>query len=126
MPVDFPLLRFFLLATQGLSALGIDLVSSLSQVQNLTDYGFTNVQHKVMKIPIGTWSKNQTLKTIGLYAKVGILEGLQAMSFGPLCRGLGWTREEVENLLVDVRRSLSDPKVHSYLPFHIVYGQKAV
>jgi len=70
------------------------------------------------------WPKNKILKTVGMYARVGILDGLQAMAFGPLCRGMGWSKEQVEVMLVDVRKCLTDTSVHSYLPFHVMYGQK--
>ena len=121
---EYPLLTYFRTVTRGLFALGVKLDASLATAQNLGEYGFTNVHHEIFKIPIGTWPKNKTLKTVGLYAKVGILDGLQAMSMASLTRGLGWKREEVELMLVDVRKCLMDGSVHAYLPFHVIYGQK--
>lgn len=38
--------------------------------------------------------------------------------------GHGLSVEEVEVFLIDVRKSLMDKSVHSYLMFHVCYGQK--
>jgi hypothetical protein len=99
-------------------------ITALEHTLNLDPYGFTNIHHEVFKIPIGTWPKNKTLKTVGLYMRTAVLDRLDAMSFGPLCRGLGWSKEEVQVYLVDVRKCLMDNTVHSYFPFHVSYRQK--
>jgi hypothetical protein len=64
------------------------------------------------------------MKMVGMYMRSVIYDGLQGISMGPFTRGLKWTPDEVELLLVDVRKSLFDISTHSYLPFHIYYGQK--
>jgi hypothetical protein len=125
MPDSWPFLKFYEPLTEGLGALNVNLTTALEHTLNLEPYGFTNIHHKVFKIPIGTWPKNKTLKTVGLYMRTAVLDGLDAMSFGPLCRGLGWSKEEVQVYLVDVRKCLVDNSVHSYFPFHVSYGQKA-
>jgi hypothetical protein len=128
LPPSFPLLTFFQLAVQGLASLGTNLDASLSEAASLSKYGFINIRHETLQIPIGTWPKNKTLKTVGLYARVGIETGLQAMAYGPLCRGLGWSKEQIEVLLVDVRKCLMETGdgsgVNAYLPFHVWCGQK--
>lgn len=92
--------------------------------QLVLDAGFVNVEEKIFKIPIGTWPRNKTMKVIGLYMKAVINDGLHAIAVGPLTRGLKWSAEEVELYLIGVRKSLNDATTHSYLPFHVVYGQK--
>lgn len=124
MPEDYPLLNYFRIVTEGLHNLGVNLDASLHEAANLSSYGFINVRHEIKKIPIGPWAKHKTLKTIGEYARSGVTSGLEAMAFGPLCRGMGWSTEEVEVMLIDVRKSLLDPNIHVYLPYHITYGQK--
>ena len=42
--------------------------------------------------------------------------GLSAFSMAPFTRVLGWTKEEVEVFLVDVRREMNDRKIHAYWP----------
>ena len=41
---------------------------------------------------------------------------LEGFSLAPFTRVLGWTREEVEVFLVDVRNELRNTKVHAYWP----------
>ena len=128
LPPDFPLLKFFQLAVQGLTSLGTDLSASLSEAASLSKYGFINIRHESLQVPIGTWPENKTLKTVGFYARAGIEDGLEAMAYGPLCRGLGWSREQVEVLLGEVRECLDETGegggVNAYLPFHVWCGQK--
>lgn len=45
------------------------------------------------------------------------LHGLSAALF---TRGLGWSVEQLEVFLIDVRRELKDPSVHTYWPL-LVY-----
>ncbi|EHK98232.1 putative mRNA 3'-end-processing protein YTH1 [Glarea lozoyensis 74030] len=116
--------KFLGLVHEGLAAFGIDLSAMVNNIQVLRDAGFINVETRVFKVPCGVWPKNKTMKMIGLYLRSVIFDGLQAISMGPFTRGLKWTPEEVEVFLVDVRKSLFDASTHSYLPFHVFYGQK--
>jgi hypothetical protein len=43
---------------------------------------------------------------------------------GPLTRGLGWSREEVEVYLPGVRDDLRNPNVHTYYSLHVITAQK--
>jgi hypothetical protein len=131
LPASYPLLTFYQLVVSGVAALGTNLDYSLSEAASLSNYGFVNIRHETLQIPIGTWPKNKTLKTVGFYARVGIEDGLEAMTYGPLCRGLGWTRERVEVFLGEVRTCLMETDgavegdgVNAYLPFHVWCGQR--
>lgn len=46
------------------------------------------------------------------------------VAMGPLTRGLGWSKEQVELLLPGVRKDLNDLSIHTYYSLHIVIGQK--
>ncbi|KAH6708767.1 hypothetical protein BKA61DRAFT_645825 [Leptodontidium sp. MPI-SDFR-AT-0119] len=111
MPDSWPFLKFYEPLIEGLVALNVNLTIALEHTLNLERYGFTNIHHEVFKIPIGTWPKNKTLKTVGLYMRMAVLDGLDAM-------------KEVQVYLVDVRKCLIDNSVHSYFPFHVSYRQK--
>lgn len=130
LPLDYPLLRFFQLGVQGLAVLGTNLDDSLSEAASLEKYGFINIRHETLEIPIGSWPEDKISKTAGMYARWGIEDGLQAMAYGPLCRGLGWSKDSVDSFLEDVRKCLRDtdegegPGVRPYMPFHIWCGQK--
>jgi len=40
--------------------------------------------------------------------------GVQGLSMAIFTRGLGWSAEEVEAFLVDVRKDMKDTKIHGY------------
>lgn len=127
MPQDHPVAEFWRLVDQGLRALGIadfHVVRNGRLASMVKDTGFRGVTERVFHIPIGVWPKNRVLKTVGLYWRTVLLDGLQAIALGPLTRGLGWSKERVELFLVDVRRAYYDNSAHMYMELHIVYGQK--
>jgi hypothetical protein len=121
---DYGVEKFLRFVKEGLQVFGVDVLSIAGNAQRLRDAGFANVEEKIFKIPLGVWPKNQTMKTIGLYLRSVIYDGLQGISLGPLIKGLKWSPEDVDAFLVEVRKSLMDASVHSYLPFRVVYGQK--
>lgn len=118
--------KWLTLVRQGLESFGVDLLGPAKSQERLKDAGFENVTERIFKVPIGTWPKNQTLAKVGLYGQAMCVDGLQGNSMKSFTKGLGWTAEEVEVFLVDVRDSLKDRKVHSYLTFRVCYGQKPV
>ncbi|KAE9366052.1 S-adenosyl-L-methionine-dependent methyltransferase [Stipitochalara longipes BDJ] len=112
MTSSYPFLNYHEVVTEGLDALGIHFNATREEAANLEKYGFTNVQHEVLKVPLGPWAKHKTLKLIGLYLRTSVLLGLDGMSFGPLYV-----------YLVDIRKSIMDSSIHVYFPYHITYGQ---
>ncbi|KAL7923393.1 S-adenosyl-L-methionine-dependent methyltransferase [Trichoderma austrokoningii] len=126
MPPEHPVARYWKHVSEGLAALGIDLDTAANgRISDMMqEAGFTNVTERVLHVPIGTWPKNKVLKTVGLYWRTILLDGIQAIALGPLTRGLGWNREQVEVLLMEVRQAYFDDSKLMYMPFHVVYGQR--
>lgn len=124
MKEDYVVEKFFRNVKAGLETFGVDGFSTLHNVQRLEDAGFTNVEEKVFKVPIGPWAKNSILKTVGRYFRSSLYDGLQGLAMATLTRGLGWDSADVERFLVDVRKGLLDPTQHAYITFHVVFGQK--
>ncbi|OLN82369.1 Phosphomethylethanolamine N-methyltransferase 3 [Colletotrichum chlorophyti] len=123
-PDSYEYARFVDLCMEGFRSFGIDPLAIERNAELLRQAGFDNVVEKVWKVPIGAWPRDQKLKSVGLYNRSMIYDALQAVSMAPLTRGLKWTAAEVELFLVDVRKSLMDSSIHSYLTLHTVYGQK--
>ncbi|KAL0934583.1 methyltransferase domain-containing protein [Colletotrichum truncatum] len=109
---------------EGLARFGIDMNAAEQNPGRVEAAGFVNVLHQVKKVPVGRWPRNKFLRTIGLYTLSVIYDGLHAITIGPFTRGLGWTADQVERFLVQVRKDLMDPSVHSYVYFHALSGQK--
>lgn len=108
----------------GFRTFGVDPLSMERNADLLREAGFENVCEKVWKVPIGVWPRDPKLKKVGLYNRFVLYDALQAVSLAPLTRGLSWSAEEVELFLVEVRKSLADSSIHTYLTFHAVYGQE--
>ncbi|OAR02793.1 hypothetical protein LLEC1_00195 [Akanthomyces lecanii] len=126
LPEDHEVAKFWSHVTTGLGNLGVDLnISSGGQLTKmLQEAGYVNVTERVFHVPIGTWPKNKVLKTVGLYWRTILLDGLQAIALGPMARGLNWNRDEIEVFLTGVRRAYHDNAALMYMPLHIIYAQK--
>uniref|UniRef100_A0A0D2YEW1 Methyltransferase n=1 Tax=Fusarium oxysporum (strain Fo5176) TaxID=660025 RepID=A0A0D2YEW1_FUSOF len=95
-----------------------------SMKQWFIEAGFVDVTEKVYKLPLNGWPKDRRLKRFGELWHANMVSGLQAFSYGLLHRVKGWTKEQIEVNLVDVRKALADQRMHSYEKFYVVYGRK--
>lgn len=62
------------------------------------------------------WPKGKRNKTLGLWAMTNGLDALPAVSMALMTRVLGMKPEEVELVLVDVRRDMQNRSIHAYSP----------
>lgn len=121
---DYALTKMMKLVWEGLATFGIEADVADTNPQRLKDAGFLNQVHDIQKVPVGEWPRRQELRKIGAYCKAVLYDGIHAVTIGPLTRGLGWTAEEVEVFLVDVRKDLTNTSIHSYVFYHSLAGQK--
>ncbi|KAG9231341.1 S-adenosyl-L-methionine-dependent methyltransferase [Amylocarpus encephaloides] len=124
MPPDYGVSLFWSTVISALERLGVNFNATLLLTDMMIQAGFVNVSTRIFHIPIGTWPKNKVLKKVGLYWRTILIDGLQPIAMGPLTRGLGWTRDQVEVWLVEVRKSYFDNHIHSHMPLYIICGQK--
>ncbi|KAK4144152.1 Demethylmenaquinone methyltransferase [Dichotomopilus funicola] len=90
----------------------------------MCEIGFVDVHEVVIKIPMNGWPKNLRLKQLGMMWQRILLEGVSGFSLRTFNRSLNQTVEEIEVLLVDVRKSLLDRSVHAYHRLYVVCGRK--
>ncbi|OHE95620.1 methyltransferase domain-containing protein [Colletotrichum orchidophilum] len=76
--------------------------------------GFVKVTHRLIKVPIGPWAKDQYHKDIGMGNLIQLLDGLEAFTLRLFCGILGWTEEKVSMLLSHVRQELRSGAFHAY------------
>ncbi|KAG7409018.1 hypothetical protein LZL87_012045 [Fusarium oxysporum] len=86
--------------------------------------GLKNITEKKVKVPIGTWAKDKDLKQWGAWNRQFLLQGLEGFSIRSLTELLGWEYEKAQIFLVEMRKELLNPKLHSYVLVTTVYGQK--
>ncbi|KAK5261838.1 hypothetical protein LTR40_001474 [Exophiala xenobiotica] len=85
--------------------------------------GFQNIKHDKIKVPLGGWPKDARLtkdsvlilpkKSNGRMRRIELLKGLQGLVLKPFSKGLGWSREEIEIFLAEVRKDVDRPDIHS-------------
>ncbi|EGU82511.1 hypothetical protein FOXB_06975 [Fusarium oxysporum f. sp. conglutinans Fo5176] len=85
--------------------------------------GFTSIVETRFKWPSNRWPKDKKYKELGAWNNENTNLVLESITLAPLTRGLDWTMEEVNVLLVDVRKELNDPNIHAYWPIYSVYGR---
>ncbi|KAF4957255.1 hypothetical protein FSARC_11351 [Fusarium sarcochroum] len=103
----------------------ITFAASLKQC--LIEAAFVGVTEKVYNIPINGRPKDPRLKKFGELWHANVADGLQAFSYGMFGRVKGWSREQIEVNLVDVRKGLSDQSMHGNEKVYVVtvvYGRK--
>lgn len=83
--------------------------------------GFVDVVELEYKWPQNRWPKEPKDKQLAMWVLTNIMEGLQAFSLALMTRFLGMSREEVELLLVDVRKDMVNRRIHSYWPMSVLF-----
>ncbi|EEP80536.1 predicted protein [Uncinocarpus reesii 1704] len=92
--------------------------------RRMEEAGFVDVVEVVQKWPMNNWPKDPVMKEMGMWNLVNMLEGMHAATMAPFTRGLAWSPQEVELLLVALRRDVKDTSMHIYWPVYFVYGRK--
>lgn len=54
------------------------------------------------------------LTGVGMWMYSNLSGGVEGISMAIFTRGLGWSAQEVEAFLVDVRKDMKDTKIHGY------------
>ncbi|KAH6719500.1 S-adenosyl-L-methionine-dependent methyltransferase [Leptodontidium sp. MPI-SDFR-AT-0119] len=90
----------------------------------LRNAGFEEVTEKVYKLPIGGWSNDPRLKEIGKWNQLYWEYGIEAWSLALMTRVLGWSYNEVQVYLAQMRKGLKDCDTHAYHFFNVVYARK--
>jgi hypothetical protein len=101
---------------EGCDRLGMDWKRVPLYSSYMKECGFVDVHEERLAWPIGSWAKNEKMKTIGTWSKENVLEGMQGWSVAVLTRGLGMSIEEVELMLMEARNSINSRKLHVYVP----------
>ena len=102
--------------SKGCAKLGRDWKRVLLYSSYMRECGFVDIQEKLFAWPVGSWAKNEKMKTLGAWCKENVLEGMHGWSAAVLTRGLGMSAEEVELMLMEARNSINSRQLHVYVP----------
>ncbi|KAI9822841.1 MAG: Secondary metabolism regulator lae1 [Phylliscum demangeonii] len=76
--------------------------------------GFVDIQEQVIRAPLNAWPADPHLKDVGRWYNLGLTEGLEAFSLGPLTRVARWGVDDVQRIVRDVKKVIGNKKIHAY------------
>lgn len=109
--------RLMRLLFEGAAKMGMDYNKASKYKNYLADAGFEDIHEIHFAWPSnGRWPKGEHYKNLGRWNLQNMLDGIGGISMGVLTRVHGWTKEQVDALIVGVKRDLADRSIHAYLP----------
>jgi len=103
--------------------MGINPNAPLFWHEYLLDAGFIDIRSKWYNWPIGPWAKHRKSKELGRLVYLDLYDGVAAVV--PLFQNvLGYTAEEAQVLVAEVRKEFREQKVHLYLQCCFCYARK--
>jgi hypothetical protein len=118
-----PVKTMYNFAGEAFKKFGMDTSLSAKLEPLLVEAGFENIHCIAKKVPIGVWAKDKTLRLIGLYQKMAILDLMPSLAGRPF-EALGISPVERQGILSLARAGLEDIKVHRYFTYFFWYAQK--
>ncbi|KAL6703084.1 hypothetical protein ACN47E_010221 [Coniothyrium glycines] len=105
--------------------MGAPLDSPRHWAEQMRSVGLVNVQDEIYKLPMGPWPRSKRLRVVGRLEQIMILDGgFEAYMLRGYTQVLGGRAEDLAIILALAKREVKDPNVHTYVQFHITYGQK--
>lgn len=112
---DSALYRWGKMISEATTSIGHDLVATKYK-SFMLEAGFVDVVEVQYIWPQNTWPKDPRLKELGRWNLVNSLDGLEGYSLALLTRVLGMSNDEVQLLLMDVRKDMKKRSIHAYWP----------
>ena len=76
----------------------------------IREAGFTDVEERWYKMPIGRWPKDKKLQELGFWNYHYCAEGCEGWALYLLTKVMGWSLPEVQVFLAEMRNALKDRK----------------
>ncbi|KAH6886892.1 S-adenosyl-L-methionine-dependent methyltransferase [Thelonectria olida] len=123
-PKDSAVYKWSNLMNEAATKMGSALDSGLRYKDQLVEAGFVNVVETPYKWPMNSWPRDKKIKELGAWGNVNLVGGVQGLSLALFTHVLGWNTDELEVFLANVRKDLSNKKLHGYWRVNVVYAQK--
>ncbi|GAB7359931.1 hypothetical protein MBLNU230_g7457t1 [Neophaeotheca triangularis] len=88
------------------------------------DAGLQRVSEDIYPMPCGTWPSDPKKRELGTHFLLQTLGGVEGYSMIMFTKALGWSVEDTNAYLEEVRRDARDDSMRKVLDFHVVYSQK--
>lgn len=85
----------------------------------LTNCGFVDVEEEVIRLPLNEWPENEHEKFVGRWYNLGLCQGLEALTLGPLTRAYEWPLENIQQLITAVKPQICSRRVRAYNEMYV-------
>ncbi|GME52289.1 Methyltransferase type 11 [Neofusicoccum parvum] len=124
LPADSAIVEFSETMKKIGNAFDADLETPHRYAEWMKEAGFVNVTERKIKIPLSEWPKDKNLKKVGVLERLNLIEGAESFMLRGFTEKLQRPREEMELLLMRMRKELMANKYHGYIFFVVACGQK--
>jgi hypothetical protein len=90
----------------------------------MREAGFVDVVEQSYFWAINGWVRGERQKLQAMWLQENLREGLPAWGLSTLSRGLGWSKERIDDLIERAREDLKDTGIHAYVECYVVCGKK--
>lgn len=98
----------------GVKHLGKSLFFVLDYKRTLEHTGFENIVERKYAVPTNTWPPGKQSQRIGAMQRANTLQIIDVFSWPVFSNGLGWSKDALDRLLVEVRKDIENTRIHSY------------
>ncbi|KAF7961045.1 hypothetical protein EAE96_000713 [Botrytis aclada] len=91
---------------------GREVTNSRHYGKWMAEAGFVDIVEKHFFWPCNPWVGGEKERLLAMWTQQNLLDGIEGMTMRNLTAGLGWTPEQVEILLVGVRKDLKNKKIN--------------
>ncbi|KAI0830004.1 S-adenosyl-L-methionine-dependent methyltransferase [Hypoxylon sp. FL0890] len=102
------------LMAEGVKNLGKSLFYILDYKRQLEQTGFENIVERKYAVPTNTWPPGKQSQKIGAMQRANTLKVIDIYSLSVFSQGLGWSKDALDRLLVEVRKDIENTRIHSY------------
>lgn len=82
--------------------------------QMLQALQFVDITEQIIRVPLNPWPADPHQKDIGRWYNLGLVQGLEAASLGPLTRIFGWEKSDVDRIITEVKTEICSKRIHVY------------
>ncbi|KAN0120251.1 S-adenosyl-L-methionine-dependent methyltransferase [Hyaloscypha variabilis] len=108
----------------GAAKLGKVITHAPNYKRYFEEAGFMDIVEEKFQWPSNTWPKGKYHKTLGLWYNKDMQDGLEGMTMAVFTRAHGMKKEEVQEIVTQIKKDVNDKSIHVYVPIHVVYGRK--
>lgn len=102
------------LLIMAFKAAGTDLTVASNYKKWMIDAGFEDVTEVIHRWPQNPWPTDRHQRELGRWTLASVLDGIQGFSLASMTRYLGMTREQIEVLLMGVRKDMVNRNIRAY------------